>query len=161
MPSISPSKRSDDSRLPASRRNSVDLRQHAILSTTSRRASWAPDSLQREKHASTSSSPWHVEEHAEPIAAGHEWYNTAFVPPARLQNSRRPSLSSLPKSIERSRGDRQRPTVDSQVADSPTVAEPSSPEDGGNFRRSLQIDMKGLVGDAVGNVSILTRNSIF
>ena len=29
---------------------------------------------------------------------------------------------------------------------------PSSPEDGGNFRRSLQIDMKGLVGDAVGNV---------
>lgn len=30
---------------------------------------------------------------------------------------------------------------------------PSSPEDGGNFRRSLQIDMKDLVGDAVGNVS--------
>jgi len=28
----------------------------------------------------------------------------------------------------------------------------SSPEDGGNFRRSLQIDMKELVGDAVGNV---------
>lgn len=31
--------------------------------------------------------------------------------------------------------------------------EPSSPEDGSNFRRSLQIDMKGLVGSAVGNVS--------
>ncbi|KAI0689793.1 hypothetical protein BC835DRAFT_1367485 [Cytidiella melzeri] len=31
---------------------------------------------------------------------------------------------------------------------------PSSPEDGGNFRRNLQIDMKGLVGDAVGNMSI-------
>ncbi|KIJ64123.1 hypothetical protein HYDPIDRAFT_112664 [Hydnomerulius pinastri MD-312] len=30
----------------------------------------------------------------------------------------------------------------------------SSPEDGGNFRRSLQIDMKDLVGDAVGNMSI-------
>ncbi|KAG0709286.1 hypothetical protein DFH29DRAFT_887529 [Suillus ampliporus] len=30
----------------------------------------------------------------------------------------------------------------------------SSPEDGGNFRRSLQIDMKELVGDAVGNMSI-------
>lgn len=28
-----------------------------------------------------------------------------------------------------------------------------SPDDGGNFRRSLQIDMKNLVGDAVGNVS--------
>lgn len=161
MPSISPSKRLDDSRLPSSRRNSVDLRQHAILSTTSRRASWAPDSLQREKHTPTSSSAWHVEERAETIAAGQEWYNTVFAPPARLLNSRRPSLSSLPKSIERSRGDRPRPVVDSQVADSPTVVEPSSPEDGGNFRRSLQIDMKGLVGDAVGNVSILTRNLIF
>ena len=30
---------------------------------------------------------------------------------------------------------------------------PSSPEDGGNFRRNLEIDMKGLIGDAVGNVS--------
>lgn len=28
----------------------------------------------------------------------------------------------------------------------------NSSEDGTNFRKSLQIDMKGLVGDAVGNV---------
>ncbi|KAJ7576839.1 hypothetical protein C8J56DRAFT_971742 [Mycena floridula] len=34
------------------------------------------------------------------------------------------------------------------------LQQPSSPEDGGNFRKSLQIDMKGLVGDAVGNMSI-------
>lgn len=35
----------------------------------------------------------------------------------------------------------------------PNSAHPSSsPEDGGNFRRSLQINMKELVGDAVGNV---------
>jgi hypothetical protein len=34
------------------------------------------------------------------------------------------------------------------------ASQPSSPEDGGNFRRSLQIDNKGLVGDAVGNVSV-------
>jgi hypothetical protein len=33
------------------------------------------------------------------------------------------------------------------------AGEPASPEDGSNLRRSLQIDMKGLVGDAVGNVS--------
>ena len=34
-----------------------------------------------------------------------------------------------------------------------TRPEPStSPDDGGNFGRSLQIDMKDLVGDAVGNV---------
>jgi hypothetical protein len=31
-------------------------------------------------------------------------------------------------------------------------AERSLPDDGGNFSRSLQIDMKSLVGDAVGNV---------
>lgn len=30
----------------------------------------------------------------------------------------------------------------------------TSPEDGSNFRRSLQIDMKGLVGSAVGNVGV-------
>lgn len=41
------------------------------------------------------------------------------------------------------------------MGSTPSSGEPSSPEDGGNFRRSLQIDMKGLVGDAVGNVSIL------
>lgn len=34
---------------------------------------------------------------------------------------------------------------------------PSSPEDAGTFKRSLQIDNKGLVGDAVGNVSRLRR----
>ena len=41
--------------------------------------------------------------------------------------------------------------------ESQTIASdaPSSPEDGGNFRSSLQIDMKTLVGDAVGNVSRL------
>lgn len=35
----------------------------------------------------------------------------------------------------------------------PDVLEPSSPEDDSNFRRDVQIHMKGLVGDAVGNVS--------
>ncbi|KAF9007839.1 hypothetical protein BDQ17DRAFT_1323782 [Cyathus striatus] len=32
--------------------------------------------------------------------------------------------------------------------------QPASPEDAKNFRRNMQIDMKGLVGDAVGNMSI-------
>lgn len=39
-------------------------------------------------------------------------------------------------------------------------SEPSSPEDGGTFRRSMQIDNKGLVGDAVGNVSNFSRSEI-
>jgi len=34
------------------------------------------------------------------------------------------------------------------------VVPPDSPEDG-NFRRSLEINMKDLVGDAVGNVGLL------
>lgn len=35
-----------------------------------------------------------------------------------------------------------------------TALPSSSPEDGGNFQRNLHIDMKELVGDAVGNMSI-------
>jgi len=42
----------------------------------------------------------------------------------------------------------------SKVAHQETL-DPPSPEDGSNFRRSLEIDMKGLVGDAVGNVSVV------
>ena len=44
-----------------------------------------------------------------------------------------------------------------QTRESDGADVPSSPEDGGNFKRGLQIDMKGLVGDAVGNVSRLMR----
>jgi hypothetical protein len=41
------------------------------------------------------------------------------------------------------------------VAQASKRSQPStSPDDGGNFRRSLQIDMKDLVGDAVGSVSV-------
>lgn len=36
------------------------------------------------------------------------------------------------------------------------VLEHLSPDDDSGFRCSLQIDMKGLVGDAVGNVSVIT-----
>lgn len=43
----------------------------------------------------------------------------------------------------------------------PLDSQPSSPEDAGNFRRSLQIDNKGLVGDAVGNVSKVASSIIF
>jgi hypothetical protein len=45
-------------------------------------------------------------------------------------------------------------TLSVHTEDVELTFQPSSPEDGGNFRRSLQIDNKGLVGDAVGNVSI-------
>lgn len=41
-----------------------------------------------------------------------------------------------------------------RASEIPAVVPPDSPEDG-NFRRSLEINMKDLVGDAVGNVSLL------
>ena len=45
-------------------------------------------------------------------------------------------------------------TLGVHTEDVEVTSQPSSPEDGGTFRRSLQIDNKGLVGDAVGNVSV-------
>ncbi|KAG8221615.1 hypothetical protein J3R82DRAFT_1892 [Butyriboletus roseoflavus] len=46
------------------------------------------------------------------------------------------------------------PTLNFTASASQRSQPSTSPEDGGNFRRSLQIDMKDLVGDAVGNMSI-------
>ena len=47
------------------------------------------------------------------------------------------------------------PTFNFTASTSQRSQPSTSPDDGGNFRRSLQIDMKDLVGDAVGNVSRL------
>ncbi|KAF8060765.1 hypothetical protein FPV67DRAFT_1423352 [Lyophyllum atratum] len=120
----------DDTR--NSRRNSTDLRHHALLSTT------IPS-----------------------LTSGQEWLrNPVFAPPASLLNSRRSSFVSLPDSLDR---DRDRDRVGrgrasradlAEAHAASVVTEPASPEDGSNFRRSLQIDMRGLVGDAVGNMSI-------
>lgn len=49
------------------------------------------------------------------------------------------------------------PTLNFTASTSQRSQPSTSPEDGGNFRRSLQIDMKDLVGDAVGNVGRLER----
>ncbi|KAF9491085.1 hypothetical protein BDN71DRAFT_1453503 [Pleurotus eryngii] len=79
-------------------------------------------------------------------------------PITSLLSARRPSFTAaLPTTgIQRDDAEIERKLnvpVPSGIATSMPSA-PSSPEDGGNFRRSLQIDMKGLVGDAVGNMSI-------
>jgi len=44
---------------------------------------------------------------------------------------------------------------DNSGASSEVHVEPPSPENGSDFRQSLQIDMKSLVGDAVGNVRFI------
>ncbi|KZT72699.1 hypothetical protein DAEQUDRAFT_596441 [Daedalea quercina L-15889] len=60
--------------------------------------------------------------------------------------------------------------MSSAMAICPDAEEPLSPEDDGTFRSSLRIDMKTMVGDAVGNMSIspssrdvvlATRNGLF
>ncbi|KAG6890872.1 hypothetical protein C0992_012008 [Termitomyces sp. T32_za158] len=83
------------------------------------------------------------------LASGHEWHrNPVFAPPASLLNSRRPSF--VEADLERSGKRRgRRVEVSEQV-----TTDSASPDDGTNFHRSLEIDMKGLVGDAVGNMSI-------
>ena len=48
-----------------------------------------------------------------------------------------------------------RPQMHSQHGSTSDGAERSMSNDGGNIYRSLQIDMKSLVGDAVGNVSTI------
>lgn len=84
----------------------------------------------------------------------------AFIPSASLLSARRPSWTpSLPLELSyhpRMNRINSRAIPDVPILDVPQAGSlPSSPEDGGNFRRSLQIDMKGLVGDAVGNVSVM------
>jgi hypothetical protein len=87
--------------------------------------------------------------------SGRDWHPPVFAPPASLLNSRRPSFTpSLPElAVDRSRTLARRSSRTDMAEPQPAGSSPTSPEDGGNFRRSLQIDMKGLVGDAVGNVS--------
>lgn len=70
--------------------------------------------------------------------------------PQSLLSARRPtnapsiSFRDVPTAMQNLHNTRDTVNLDS---------EPSSPEDGGTFKRSMQIDNKGLVGDAVGNVS--------
>ncbi|KAG6372963.1 hypothetical protein JVT61DRAFT_7009 [Boletus reticuloceps] len=73
-----------------------------------------------------------------------------------LLSARRPSwappLYDLPQDTVASYRDV--PTLNFTASASQRSQPPTSPDDGGNFRSSLQIDMKDLVGDAVGNMSI-------
>lgn len=77
-------------------------------------------------------------------------------PTVSQSSGRRPSLVEV---YERSRMHR-RPLPSTEVSShngSISVVGPDSPEDATNFKRSLEINMKDLVGDAVGNVSALDR----
>ena len=150
-----------DSRAP-SRRASVDLRQQTLLSSASRRSSCSP------VKPSVATDPFTA------FAINQDWHhNPVFMPSASLLNSRRPSYASLPEPpvrrvySQRSRSSlaggrgipvrtQEPPDDDSQDGDGEgepeTDDDAEDAEDGGNFRKSLQIDMKGLFGDAVGNV---------
>jgi len=136
----------------------VRLQQHGLLPPTSPRTAFtALDSIQHPKSAS--SNYHHLADEgfmSDVTTNGQDWHPSVFAPPASLLNSRRPSFTpSLPEvPVDRShkRHISHADMTEAQLAES----SPTSPEDGDNFRRSLQIDMKGLVGDAVGNVSVIS-----
>jgi hypothetical protein len=76
-------------------------------------------------------------------------------PTTSLLSTRRPSWTpSLPLDLSDRRLYRNETLPSQELSDLPhSNADFSSPDGGGTFRRSLQIDMKSLVGDAVGSVS--------
>jgi hypothetical protein len=79
---------------------------------------------------------------------------SSWIPTTTRRQSR---TSSLPEDSRRPVTGELGPTSFPGLSTLDFNVEPSSPDDGGTFRRSLQIDMKSLVGDAVGNVSCLTN----
>ncbi|KAF8885596.1 hypothetical protein BD779DRAFT_1532626, partial [Infundibulicybe gibba] len=114
-----------------------------------RRPSWTPslpDSLEYTRLARPSKSTSRLREDRTP--------DNHFISSPSLLTARRPSSTpSLPDILQRTRMGRA--DIPGYAFDPPQAfVEPASPGDGSNFRRSLQIDMKGLVGDAVGNMSI-------
>lgn len=79
------------------------------------------------------------------------------VPAERTQSLLSQTKNDEPAQRRRLSGvGRPRARRDGSDSDENVFPESSSPEEGGNFRKSYQIDMKGLVGDAVGNVRILS-----
>lgn len=91
-----------------------------------------------------------------PTLTQHDLAMTAHnIIPQSLLSARRPTYGNAPsisfrdvpaamQTLQNTHNARDTINLDS---------EPSSPEDAGTFKRSMQIDNKGLVGDAVGNVS--------
>lgn len=124
----------EDSRLRARSRDDASLHQ-------SRRPSWAP------------SLPDHPENPSPFVASPDEIGDDRVVQGAPLplaSKGRIPSESSLTTSIRHAE-------MGFTRSEAPSPEEQlSSPDDSGNFRKSLQIDMKGLVGDAVGNVRLIS-----
>lgn len=86
---------------------------------------------------------------------GQHWHPPVLAPPASPSISRRPSFTASLPGLAVHRSQSRRSSRTDMVEMQPAEFSSASPEDGGNFRRSLQIDMKGLVGDAVGNVSVV------
>lgn len=149
----------EDARLRTSRE---DSRPPLSSLLTARRPSWTPQ-LPSSVEYSPGTSRTSKSQTRTKGESAHQDPNSRRRPgpPSTLLTARGPSWSLvLPENpldqLQKRRVNYQEP-ISPQVTLDPMTSsgEPSSPEDGGNFRRSLQIDMKGLVGDAVGNVSVL------
>jgi hypothetical protein len=159
---------SDDARFSATLGTNTFAPSVSLL--TARRPSWTPSlpefsersrQYMSSSHSSNSPAKFDSTEdvHLSSTRRFNQDWNSAVVASPMGLLSGRPTWPSLPESLEYSHQRHAHYPDDSiysdQALDSQQAlnTEPSSPENG-NFRRSLQIDMKGLVGDAVGNVSI-------
>ncbi|KAF8168512.1 hypothetical protein B0H34DRAFT_685839 [Crassisporium funariophilum] len=121
---------------------------------TGRRPSWTPSLPGRVEHEDSGShSKRRSRQHDDKPFVLPEWQGT--VP--NLLKARRPSLApSIPEVFSRARKPRMEMEESPEVVKlaSDVKVQPESPEEGKGFRSSWEINVKDLVGDAVGNMSI-------
>lgn len=149
----------EDLRLPGSRFRDKSQRSSA----GERRPSWTPSLLAEDDNSPIIIPPRSRARHVSQRRAGRIDVENLPISLEYSLSARRPSFApQLPPDaldIDRFRQEYVRVTNSGsserwRASEIPTVVPPDSPEDG-NFRRSLEINMKDLVGDAVGNVGLL------
>lgn len=125
----------------------------AEVSLSSRRPSWTPELGGDDHHVSYSPlAKRRARPSDENSPLSPEW--TGSVP--SLLKPRRPSfVPSLPEGHHRSRKPRVEPEASPEVSKASATGQPVSPEEGKSLRSSWEINVKDLVGDAVGNVCAL------
>ena len=146
---------SSPSRSKVERTSSVRV---AEISLSSRRPSWTPELGGDDHHASYSPlAKRRARPSDENSPLSPEW--TGSVP--SLLKLRRPSfVPSLPEAHHRSRKPRGEPEASPEASKSGANGQPALPEEGKSLQSSWEINVKDLVGDAVGNVCVSRHRGV-
>lgn len=122
------------------------------VSLSSRQTQWAPEVAVEDHHVSRSQLPRRRSRQPEensPLSP--EWSGA----PSSLVKMRRPSfVPPLHENFQRARKPRVEPDASPETAKTGPSGQPVSPEEGKSLRSSWEINVKDLVGDAVGNVRV-------